>query len=361
LVCDGGKPYAPGLLSSANASALTLWAALERSEAEATEHRDWLQKAINRPAGILAEFWLESLSLWRKQHIEDASGQLSDEYRQALTAIVSDDSIAGGLGRTVLTSQLGFLLASDEQWAIEHLVPLFSDSDNVRFQQAWDGFLARGTLTPQTVETLTPAFFSALSRLDSVLTARRDRFVEYYTVSIGFFAERPLEDWIPKLFQVATTEDKQCFARHMEYLLRGLDEARQKEWWQRWLRQYWENRVSGLPVPLEPVEVKHMLDWLPHLPATFPEAVMLAIRMPKTRFEYSHLAYELKDSPLVEQYPDAMAQLIIFVLSCDAPTSTWYGLQELTGRLADLPVQTTLRQTLIERLAEHGFDISVFS
>jgi hypothetical protein len=147
----------------------------------------------------------------------------------------------------------------------------------------------------------------------------------------------------------------------MEYLLRGLDEARQKEWWQRWLRQYWENRVSGLPVPLEPVEVKHMLDWLPHLPATFPEAVMLAIRMPKTRFEYSHLAYELKDSPLVEQYPDAMAQLIIFVLSCDAPTSTWYGLQELTGRLADLPVQTTLRQTLIERLAEHGFDISVFS
>ena len=230
----------------------------------------------------------------------------------------------------------------------------------MRFQQAWDGFLAWGTLTPQTLDVLTPAFFSALSRLDSVLTARRDRFVEYYTVSAGFFAERPLEDWIPKFFQVATTEDRQCFARHMESLLRGLDEERQKEWWQRWLRQYWENRVSGAPVPLEPVEVKRMLDWLPHLPATFPEAVRLAVRMPKARFEYSHLTYALKDSPLVEQYPDEMAQLIIFVLSCDAPTSTWHGLQELAGRLAHLPVQAAFRQTLIERLVERGFDISVF-
>jgi hypothetical protein len=49
---------------------------------------------------------------------------------------------------------------------------------------------------------------------------------------------------------------------------------------------------------------------------------MLAVRMPKSRFEYSHLTYALKDSPWVEQHPDEMAQLIIFVLSCDAPTST---------------------------------------
>jgi len=82
--------------------------------------------------------------------------------------------------------------------------------------------------------------------------------------------------------------------------------------------------------------------------------------MPKARFEYSYLTYALKDSPLVEQYPDEMAQLIIFVLSCDEPTSTWHGLQELAGRLARLPVQAALRQVLIERLVEKGFDISVF-
>jgi len=285
---------------------------------------------------------------------------MSEEYKQALTVIVSDDSIPGGLGRTVLTSQLGFLLASDEQWSTKHLVPLFYDDNNMRFQQAWDGFLTCGTLTPQIVAILTSVFFSALPRLDSVLTARRDRFVQYYMTSAGLFAERPLEDWIPKFFQVATTEDRRCFASHVEFLLWGLDEERQKEWWQRWLRQYWENCVMGVPVPLEPVEVPHMLDWLPHLPATFPEAVMLAVRMPKARFEYSYLTYALKDSPLVEQYPDEMAQLIIFVLSCDVPTSTWHGLQELAGRLARLPVQAALRQVLIERLVEKGFDISVF-
>ncbi len=141
LVRDGGKPYAPDLLPAANVIARALWTVFKRSETEAIAHRDWLQQAINRPAGRLAEFWLHSLSFWRKQHTGDASGQLSDEYRQALTAIVSDDSITGGLGCTVLTSQLGFLLALDEQWTTEHLVPLFSDGDDVRFQQAWDGFL----------------------------------------------------------------------------------------------------------------------------------------------------------------------------------------------------------------------------
>ena len=282
-----------------NAIALTLWTTFERSETEATEPRDWLQQAINRPARRLAEFWLESLSLWRKQHIEDISGQMREEYKQALTVIVSDDSITGGLGRTILTSRLGFLLASDEQWTTKHLVPLFSDDNDTRFQQAWDGFLTCGRLTPQIEAILTPVFLSALPRLDSVLMARRDRFVQYYTTSAG-------------------------------------------------------------PIPLEHVEVPCMLDWLPHLPATFPEAVMLAVRMPKARFEYSHLTYALKDSPLVEQYPDEIARLIIFVLSCDVPTSTWHGLQELAGRLAPLPVQEALIQALIERLVERGFDISVF-
>ena len=118
LVRDGGKPYAPDLLPAVNAIALMLWTALERSETEAIAPRDWLQQAINRPAGRLAEFWLHSLSLWRKQHPGDASGQLNDEYRQALTVIVRDDSITGGLGRTVLTSQLGFLLGVG--WAVDH-------------------------------------------------------------------------------------------------------------------------------------------------------------------------------------------------------------------------------------------------
>src|SRR5262249_48045657 len=101
LVHDGGRSYAPGLLPAANAIARTLWAALERSETEVPDHHGWLQKAINRPAGRLAEFWLESLSLWRKYYSGDVPDQLSEEYRQALTAIVRDNSIAGGLGRTV--------------------------------------------------------------------------------------------------------------------------------------------------------------------------------------------------------------------------------------------------------------------
>ena len=60
LVKDGGIPYALNLLPQANKVAAALWSRLERNE-PMTEKDDWLQSAINYPAGVLAEFWLKGL------------------------------------------------------------------------------------------------------------------------------------------------------------------------------------------------------------------------------------------------------------------------------------------------------------
>lgn len=60
LVKNDGKSYALNLLPQANEIALALWRNLDRGELR-EESDDWLQLAINHPAGILAEFWVGGL------------------------------------------------------------------------------------------------------------------------------------------------------------------------------------------------------------------------------------------------------------------------------------------------------------
>ena len=142
LVKDGGIPCALELLPQANKIAAALWANLDPDHPY-EKRSDWLISAINHPAGTLAQFWLESLFLWRK-HQDPAPDQLDGEYLAALSKIVKDRTIAGRLGKSVLAGYFASLLEIDENWTKENLLPLFfrknhSDADD--YKAIWDGFL----------------------------------------------------------------------------------------------------------------------------------------------------------------------------------------------------------------------------
>ena len=180
LVKNDGKPYALSLLPRANEIAASLWRHLDRTT-QIEETDNWLTTAINHPAGVLAEFWLQGLSLWRR-HEEPPSKVLSDEYRTVLSDIVQDSTLPGKLGRSVLAGQFAFLLAADEGWTKENLIPFFRNRDNIAdFQAVWDGFLTSGLLNSTVAEHLKEAFLEAVPRIDSDLSSRRNDFVKYYT------------------------------------------------------------------------------------------------------------------------------------------------------------------------------------
>tara|TARA_R100001509_G_scaffold24784_2_gene12951 strand:- start:1371 stop:4394 length:3024 start_codon:yes stop_codon:yes gene_type:complete len=175
LVRDGGKPFALELLEQANTIALPLWQTLEPNP-EGEDIDDWLSRAINRPAGKIVEFWINSLSLL----IQGKTGverTLPDNYRQWLTTVVQDETSKGGLGRSLLASQTAFLFGLDETWTRQHLIPLFCEVDRNKFAQTWHGFLVWGDLYPALVDALMPAFLDALQRLDEDLPDKRDRFM----------------------------------------------------------------------------------------------------------------------------------------------------------------------------------------
>ena len=347
LVKDGGTSYALNILSQANKTAVALWHHFDRTEQiERTDN--WLDIAINHPAGILTEFWLKGLSLWRKQQDPELMS-ISDEYRMALSNIVQDQELQGKLGRTILASQFGFLLAVDEAWTRENLLPLF-DPDSDDFQAAWNGFLIWGTLNPAVADAMADLFLKAVERIDDNLSSKRDRFIKYYISMLAYFAEDPIGQWIPAFFQCRGQEAKNHFAEEVGYCLGDLDEAEQREWWRRWLKQYWEHRLQGVPAGtvLEAGEIKYMLGWLPRLTSVFPEAVDLAVQMPPTPLQDYWVIHKLEEGDLWRSHPEEVAKLLVHWGKCDLQEEAWFSGVKLINKLLQLDISSELKQQLKE-------------
>lgn len=349
LVRDGGKPFALELLEQANDIASPLWQALQPNLQD-DDIDDWLSRAINRPAGVVVEFWINGLSLLMRGK-KGAERALPDNYRQWFTMVVQDATSKGGLGRSLLASQTAFLFGLDEPWTRQHLIPLFSDVDRHKFAQAWDGFLVWGRLYPTLVEALMPAFLGALQRISADLPDRRRRFIEFYTALAVFHVADPTQQLLPALFQQGSMEDRIGFASHLGYFLRQMQPATKKQMWDTWLQRYWLGRLQGVLAALDETEIRKMLEWLPHLGEIFPVASSLAVRAPTIQIEHSHLLFELRDNDLVTSYPTETTELLIYLCNCVVGYHA-ADLRTVAARLTALA--PALRRSLDEALARLG-------
>lgn len=348
IVRDGGVPFALDLLDQANGVALPVWRALESNNSDENV-KDWLSLAINRPAGIIAEFWINGLSL--SSHGKTDEKVLPETYKKLFTMIVDDPTSKGGLGRSVIASQVAFLFSLDEDWTRLQVVSLFSDDDNNKFCQAWDGFLVWGRLYPALVDVLLPAFLIAIARIGNDAPDRRQRFIEFYAAVALFHVEDPTNQFLPMLFKFGSMEDRARFAGQVGYLLRQMRPDVQQRLCASWLLRYWRERQQAVPAALEEVEIQYMLDWLPCLGESFPDAVTLAVRSPAIHIEHSRLLYDLRESDLVIRYPISTAELLIYIASC----VVGYNASSVMAVVTRLPVvPTDLQLRLKEALARAG-------
>ena len=365
LLREGDSSYVLILLPQANEIATVLWHHLDQIEL-IEEIDDWFRFAINYPAWDLANFWVYGLSLWR-QHQDPRPTVLSDEYREALSDIVEDPSVSGKLGRTVLAGYFAFFLAVDETWTRDNLLPLFAP-DSEDFQAAWDGFLTQGRLNPAVADVMDAPFLKAVERINSDLFNQRDRFVRYYIYMFEYLAEDPLERWIPKFFQCTSQEQpaeaeepmlfprnaqetKNFFAAEVGSRLQRMSEAEQQEWWQHWLKRYWENRLQGVPAALEAGEIARMLNWLPHLTSVFSEAVDLAVQMPQRSLQNCWVIDEFSindENDVWQRHPESAAKLLIYLWECDLLRSSWYSARELIDQLLLSDISPEYEQELQE-------------
>ncbi|PYV52524.1 MAG: hypothetical protein DMG92_00750 [Acidobacteria bacterium] len=147
-------------------TALKLWDASTRCSEQAREAAgDWLQLAINHPAGSLLSFWLHALSRVRAAAGEEWNG-MPQEHQNFLTSVVTGHSYAAAVGRVLIASQTYFLFSTDRGWTLRYVLPLFSFSkDHLTAIQAWHGFLGWGSWTEALLPDLMPRFEETFPKL----------------------------------------------------------------------------------------------------------------------------------------------------------------------------------------------------
>lgn len=356
LVRNGGTPYAPQLLQRANSVATGLWEILDPPDPISSPSDEWLQQAINAPAGLLAEFWVGSLVLSLKaQHLRSTA--LADVYQAGLMVILDDRSINGTMGRSVLCATFAVFLAVDEAWAKTNLLPLFEiTSGDAEFDAAWDGFLTWGRLNPAVGEAMEPTFLRAVEHLENRLSNNRDRFVHYCTPLIAYFSKDPLKHWIPAFFSHASIHSRCTFASELERFFEQTDELHHQEVWNRWLKAYWLNRLNGVPAPLAPEEIERMLRWLLHFTTILPDAIEIACLMPTAPMNDMMYIYEIRTGDLPHREPAAIARLAVHLASCPSPTYVEQELLELIRQLLEQPLPEELELKLREIVARLGGD-----
>ena len=354
MIKEGNLSYRSGLLSKANQIATTSWDNLNENE-PVSNVEDWYSRAINHSAGILAEFWMQSISSWHKEQ-DSRPERISDEYMEFMHKIVEDETPVGRLGKAAITRQFRFLTAVDEEWVIEHLIPLFDSENKDDRLAAWEGFLYEG-ISPRVSDILEKPFLRALSALDDLFPTGskfRELFIRQFTTLVIYFVDQPLNSWVPMFFTRAEVEDRRTFALIIAHHLHDMETGPQQDLWDRWLRKYWENRLQGTPAPLDPSEAVPLFYWLVHLHDLFPEAVDLAVKIPNLPSKYSPPIHALINKGAAERHPEATAKLLIYWADQHLPRPAWRGSNELIANLLNQDLSEGLRHQLKEMQAEFG-------
>ena len=323
---------------------------VEDESREDPQDRDWFQEAINHPSGKLAEFWIYSINHWRKQQVVPPQ-TLNPEHRWALDTIIQDNGTPGKLGRTILVSEFDFLYNVDSVWAEQYLLPLFG-AEHGDFSCAWDGFTFLRSLSPQLLELLQDKLIGALQRgIREFPQDTLERFVQLYVFALSQLIRDANDYWISEFFKYAqeNVEIKHKFAVQIRNQLRNLDESQQQEWWNVWLKDYWKNRLQGVPCPLEDREIAEMLEWVIHLQGVLPEAVAMAVQMQQVTLEdHSNLLYQINESNLIDHYPNELAQLLIHLGNQERLPSLWKSDRNVIEKL----LQKNLPENLVQELRE---------
>ena len=341
LMENNRNTYTDAVLDVANRIARQLWQYGPTDDFRSNP-RDWTIRALNHIAGHLAQFWVNSIAR-RNQLQESPPAGFSSAHADALSEMMADEGLPGKLARVILARYLPYLASIDEVWVKRNLMPLLSPG-HAEFASAWNGLLYCGQITPKAAELLHDPFLTAIEHIGSRLDEKLRRpFMNKYAVLLAWFVESPSDQWITRVFASGNAEIRQLFAEQIGRIIRASDEIQRKEMWDTWLQGYWQNRLLGVPAPLDDAEIGHMLRWTCDLNIVYPEAVALAVQMRSVHLQYGLILRNFEDTELLTNHPESVAKFVIHLSKANRENVLmWHGAQNLLEQLrqSDLSAET---------------------
>ena len=340
-------PHPPSLITEAKKLARALWDSCASEIPSSTEF-GWWTEAWDAVSGNIVSFWVNALRVGPGQSVR-SSGGLGCYDRDFLTDVVLDESPRGLLGKSILGQQMGTLFRVDPDWTKDALLPLF-EVGNESSPAVWDGIAAEGRLTPGLADLMQPLFLQAVPRLgdrrywssDEV----RRKFIGKFVIVMMHHVTDPIPEWIPAFFDNSNVDDRVDIAIEIREILAGASDDQRVGWWESWLKEYWQNRLEGVPAQLTSKEVGMMLQWPKNLGPRISDAVNLVLATPVETLRDGYFSSHVVDSTTAAQYPLEAASLLIFIDSAHDSVHRWYQMDEVFEAIAQSDLEDALKNEI---------------
>lgn len=320
----------------------------------------WLDHALNHWAGSLAKLLLQCAHV-EANASDETQGGLSDDLKQAATAMLAENGPAGSYAQAILIGRLDFLCLVDHKWSRTNLLPLLDPTrDAERAARYWECFVLQSQRTVGMLEDgLADLFVRMLPHVQRLEDHARRAFFEHLAVITCFdggYIDRSV--WLADLTRTASVELRVEWLHHLSVTLSHLTSDEADAQWTAWMHTYWEQRLNSLPVALTDVESTEMAHWTVQLASCFPDSVQLATHHPATLRDNSRLLYDLyrpekrnhdvSRPDLVVEYPQSVAALLTHLLTSmnHRPNDTHF-LPEIIHKLKK-QVDFTIVEPLLE-------------
>ncbi len=357
----GDHSIPKNLMTKAERIGMKVWNEVAKGDDDGgSDSNGWVNTATNNPGGNLAEFFVSALSLRRKSAGARWRG-IPKKYKAQIEKMLAQKSFAAEMATVVLVGQLQFFYALEPDWAISVILPRLSWRNDLRRAiQAWHGFLFWGRWHDELLRHLLPLYESSFRRLDSDLRDVREQFIRHVaSFSVISALPRVRRGWLNKFLSAASSSDRVMFVAAVTRLLQELGSTRADEVWNAWLGNYWSQRLSGKPVPLESEEASKMVQWAVHLGTAFPEAVLRIGDSPMGNEVDDFVYHMLMKNDIPVTYPESTANLVhVLVLASYDPMRDYGDLKRVIQSLADVAATHDVLRSILTHMVAKGSTIA---
>lgn len=318
LLSEGGQsestPTEWHRLGASRDLAERVWQAMETGEPPG-DHVDWLSQAINHPAGWLAQFWLHAISAdWRVAG--DSWPGLPDTIRAQLKSLLAGTDQRTAMAEVVIASQLHFFFAADRDWCEDHLLSLLDWANATRARRTWDGFLLWGRWNDQLLKAGLLAHYIGATEHIGEFGDQSRRQMYQHLASVGLYSEiDPIADgWLRAFTTTVDADARTEWIDQTTWLLRQMPGDAVEHQWQRWMRQYWRDRLDSVPIQLTIEEASALASWTAYLKDSMADAATLAMEHAARLGEHPILLADLSEDDRLASAPVEMTALVAHLL-----------------------------------------------
>jgi hypothetical protein len=347
------------LLGDALEIANSLWMAVVEHEKPLPDtSSDWVTVAINRTAGYVMDFYFDALrTVWRTRAQEQ---EMIQSIVDALVVTIGGDAPASEVARILVPSRALLLAGIAPEWYEGRVLPLLSAPVSPRSsEQSWDGYLAWGSWSQETLPGLLPVYLNHLPEIIKGTDERSRMYCGHLAGIAVFGAIDPIDNgWLDTFLTRASRRERLNWVGDVARGLREADQQARESAWDRWLQRYLQRRSQANPIPLEDEEAGAMCEWALILKSHYADIVELLLAGPTPQVKKNMFYYRLHEENILEVAPALTARLLTALLSREDGHDIWdwEQIHEMVAHLIDLnPAEAALRP-LCEELGRLGSD-----